>query len=175
MYRLQIGQPTTLTAGMSEGVYFTIDASGPMMIFNLSNPRPDEVKSFQAGQPAEFRLSRVAGILFILAKVGSVAWAEAPYAAQLEPNVYLDSVPEGQGYGLQLILVDRATSIVRGLRLVGLPTKFSRALLSEIMDDVGKPTTQLEHFSAVNKVFATYNTKDLLKFSSAHCKIEGEG
>lgn len=98
---LKIGEPTALAAGLPEGVIFTFAASGPMMIFNLSNPRPDEANSFKSGQPAEFRLSRVAGILFVLARVGSVAWAEAPYAPQLESNIYLpDAVPDGGGYGL---------------------------------------------------------------------------
>lgn len=86
-------------------------------------------------------------------------------------NMSFPEVPQGQGYSLLLILADAANSKIMGLRYVGLGTKFSEQLRSEVMADINIPIVKPMYDAKVQQLYARYTTKDLVKLSKTRYKI----
>ena len=171
MEMFAVGKPAPWLNLSKEGAYFDLDGSGFLLVYNYNSPTPGEIAAFQAGTACEFRFVRVGGVLFVLSKLGSLPWNDSPFALQLARNPSLPDVPEGKGYAVTMVLLDNKTQIVRGLRLVGLGTQFSKKLRAEMLEDVGKPMLQEEYFARVAAVQSMYTTSALVSFASDRCKI----
>lgn len=71
------------------------------------------MQAFEPGVPGEIRLARIDDILFLFCKLGTLAWAEMPYAIQLSKLTNLPKPEEGEGYNLTIMLIDRDTSVIK--------------------------------------------------------------
>lgn len=171
MEMFEIGKAAPWLNLSKEGAYFDLDGSGFLLVYNYNSPTPGEIAAFQAGTACEFRFVRVGGVLFLLSKLGALPWNDSPFALQLARTPSLPDVPEGKGYAVTLLLLDNKTQIVRGLRLVGLGTQFSRKLRAEISEDVGKPMLREEYLARVAAVQSMYTTSALVSFASDRYKI----
>lgn len=166
-----VGKPAPWLNLHKEGAYFDRDGSGFLLVYNYNSPTPGEIAAFQAGTACEFRFVRVGGVLFLLSKLGPLPWNDSPFALQLARTPSLPEITEGKGYAVTLLLLDNKTQIVRGLRLVGLGTQFSRKLRAEISEDVGKPMLREEYLARVAAVQSMYTTSALVSFASDRYKI----
>lgn len=167
---LSVGEKTNILFAKPEGCFFEIDESGPIMFFNYIRPHKSEVDSFKPGSGAEFGLACLNGVLFILAKIGSMPWVDAPYDPHLS-KVMPEAVEEELGYLLTLMLIDKYPGIVRGLRAVGLDHNFSVALRNEIQNAKSVPFDRNDYERAINDVYRHYSTEDLVEMSRARCVI----
>lgn len=167
---LSVGEKTNILFAKPEGCFFEIDESGPIMFFNYVRPHKSEVDSFKPGSGAEFGFACVNSVLFILAKVGSMPWVDAPYNPHLSSST-ATTVEEGLGYLLTLVLIDKYSGIVRGIRAVGLDHDFSVALRNEIQNTKSVPFNRNDYERAINDVYRHYSTEDLVEMSRARCAI----
>lgn len=169
---LKIGEKTDLMVGQPEGCIFNVDGGGLFLAYNYNSPTPAEIEAFSAGAPFEIRFVRVNGVLFILAKAGNMPWIDAPYAIQLSPFARFPALEQNEGYALTLMLIDRKTSIVKGLRVIGLGHTFSEQLHAEIMSQAHEPLFASEYYAQVSAVYQRYSTKQLVQFSTQRYKLK---
>lgn len=154
-----------------EGVLLDWLDSGPMLIYNFNRPSQAEIASVEAQQPYEFRFARVNGILFFLAKLGSLEWADAPFAFKLSGLQALPEAPDpGMGFALTIAMVDSATNTLQALRMIGLGHDFSMALRSELEHDFSVDFDAFSYDAKLQETYRQYRTKDLVQFSQIRCK-----
>ena len=161
----EIGKPFDPIVGKPESVYFDADDAEYFLIYNFNNPTEKEIAAVQQENPFEIRYAVVGDIIWILSKVGNLAWTDAPYVPQLSKNATFVHPEEGEGTPMFLLLTDSQTGIIKAIRFIGLGTDFSRSLLSEIEFVGAKPFDPATHYDKVNQIMQRYTTRDLLKFS----------
>ena len=108
---------------------------------------------------------------YILSKAGGQPWQDAPFTPHYA-RVKEYPLPSGNlGYSLLLMMTDAASGRIQSLRLIGLGHDFSVKLREVIMESLEKPFDNDEYNAKIDKVYRTYSTKDLLRFSIARFKI----
>lgn len=110
----KVGEETHILDGYNEDcTVFEVDEAGLNIFYYYSSPTEEEMQAFEPGVPGEIRLARIDDILFLFCKLGTLAWAEMPYAIQLSKLTNLPKPEEGEGYNLTIMLIDRDTSIIK--------------------------------------------------------------
>lgn len=147
---------------------FDMTDSGGVIVLFYTNPSEKEVDNIKQGEMS-VALTEKSGILFFLAKFGSLPWIDMPYHRQLSPNLtILPVVPEGQGYLVNVVLVDIKTGKVKALRAVGLPTRFSKTFKKLVESQ----NAIYENYNGVlNSIYSDYTTDNLLKLSAIKEKV----
>lgn len=80
----KVGEETHILDGYNEDcTVFEVDEAGLNIFYYYSSPTEEEMRAFEPGAPGEIRLARMDDILFPFCKLGTLAWAEMPYAIQL--------------------------------------------------------------------------------------------
>ena len=170
MESLKVGDVYTPVAYRNEGTFFDYNGSFTL-IYNYYRPSADEVADLKAGKPFEIRIVTIGGVLLILSKAGGQPWQDAPFTPHYA-RVKEYPLPSGNlGYSLLLMMTDAASGRIQSLRLIGLGHDFSVKLREVIMESLEKPFDNDEYNAKIDKVYRTYSTKDLLRFSIARFKI----
>lgn len=162
---LKVGSPLGgIPKQHAEGPRLVIDGSGLLLLVSLRSPTSAEVRAYKSGV-ATFALAEREGIIFFLARFGSLAWIDMPYNCRLEPQITLPEVTPGSGYALTTVLHDANGGTVRSVRLIGLPELISRTLYSLIDTQQGDPRVTEDrqvYLHQVGDMMARYTTQDLL-------------
>ena len=166
--KLAIEEKTNILQKYPECCVFEADDAGLLLAFNYNAPTTTEIQSFKADAPFEIRFVRIDGILFILAKVGSMPWVDAPYAVQLSRSASFPQLGENEGYALTLALIDRTTSTVKGLRLIGL----ANDLRSEILTHADDVLILSDYDRKISEIYRRYSTEQLVRFSTKRYKLK---
>jgi len=171
---LQVGQPYAPITGRPEGVIFDIDDTGAKLIYNFRAPTDQEVAAMGAGNPFEIRFVELDGILWILSRCGSLSWTDAPYEPHLSANLTeLRRPEEGQGLGLTLMMTDADTTVIRSLRLIGLGTKFSLALIDAAERLQVQPFSVQAYSASLRGTMARYTTRQLVSMAGDYFRLKG--
>lgn len=172
MEKYEVGQVVEGFKYHSENAYFDIDDSGATMLVFFKNPTAEETEQFKSGKNFEIRFTELYGVIMITVKIGNLNWMDAPYTPHLSKNLTKFELPsENQGLGLTLILVDAITGEIKSIRLLGLSEKFTKRLFGIIMEHKVKPFNKEEYHNSLNKVYAVYQTNQIVKLSRDYCKI----
>lgn len=131
MNELTIGGKYPPMAGKAEGVYFDVDASGPILIYNFESPTQKEINALQSGNRFDLWLSVISNVLFVTAKAADLSIVDAPFAPQLARGE-LPEVGDDEGYLLTVLLIDAAANTIKAIRAIGLSHEFSVVLYGEI-------------------------------------------
>lgn len=170
---LSVGGTFPAAKERGEGVYFDIDDSGLLLVYNFSNPTEREVEAVQSDQPFEIRYLVKDGVLVILTKAGSLNWTDAPYTPWLSSSFGQLPYPEdpSSGYALTFIMTDAATGVIKSLRLIGLGHKFSESLYHEVEELRKAPFDPLVHNQKIRTMTNAYNTKQLVSMARQYYKV----
>ncbi len=172
MTQLEVGKPFPVMAGRGEGVIFTIDDSGAMLIYNFRRPTEKEIAAVKQDQPFEIRFLELDGIIWILSKCGSLEWTDAPYNPRASSLSVLPSFGESQGLGLMLLMTDASTAIIKSLRMIGLGTKFSKALIETTAKLRATPMDDYEVAASINNTMNRYSTSQLCQMAQYYFKLK---
>lgn len=153
-----------------EGVRFDVTESGMEMLVYINRPSLNEIEEIKK-KDLKLALTSSKGIIFIMSKFGTLQWFDAPYSVHLSKPFELDKLEEGIGYALNITLVDAATGIVKAMRLVGMPTRFSRKLAREIDEQRYLDFDKEEYIRNIQSIYSNYSTKDLLKRAFVECRV----
>jgi hypothetical protein len=156
-----------------EGVWFDYTAIGPVLVFAFKNPSDEEILATRKGQ-VELALYDDPPVLFILHRIeGLEDWSDCPFSVRLCKDEIDLSLPieEGKGLGLQIVLVESATGIVKALRLVGTSTEFARELRAAMVKQTIMPFSPDEYDRAIAEVYTMYTSDQLLKKAMARHTI----
>lgn len=171
MTTLKVGDVYTRVVGRVEGCF----ADHPdvfELVANYASPKPAEIDHYREEKPFEIRFCVLNGVLFFLFRAEGEPWQDAPFSPHLATNKDYEEIEDGMGYSLILMLTDAPRGTIKAMRMIGLGTKFSRKLRSEIMGLLEKPFDVDQHDKAVASIYTRYSTKDLLKFTTAECRYK---
>lgn len=150
---------------------FDMTDSGAVMTVFYSAPNSKEIQNFKTGA-VKIALTVRSGIIFLLIKFGDMAWMDMPYTVHLSPRLTsLQALESTQGYGLTVVLVDRATGTIKALRLLGLPNRFSNEFRKLAVEQQSQDFSPVSYDRALNSVYNNYSTADLLKTALVTQKV----
>lgn len=111
-------------------------------------------------------------VIMITAKIGNLNWMDAPYTPHLSKHLTKYQLPnENEGLGLSLVLVDAVSGEIKHMRLLGLSERFTKKLFGAVMELKMKEFDENSYMVAFNSIFASYNTREIVKMSRDYCKI----
>lgn len=173
MTSYRVGQVIENFKNHHEGVLFDIADDGATLIIFFGNPTQDEINQFKSGNKFEIRFLELYGLIIITAKIGNLNWMDAPYLSHLSKNLSeLSSVGKNQGLGLTIMLVDAVTGEIKHMRLVGLSERFTKQLFKVVSEQKLKDFNVIEYREALNKIYSSYSTNQIVKMSRDYCKIQ---
>lgn len=163
---IEVGKPFPGSLPAYEGCVFDMTDGGAEIRMYYDSPTEKEVEDVTRGEK-HVALTVYRGLIFFLIKFGSGKWCDMPYSAHLSPRLTVLQRPaEGQGYGAQVIMVDRKTGITRALVLLGLPNRLSNALHDAIAEQrCGRHVTKAEHDAATMDIYRSHTTEALLRMA----------
>ena len=88
--------------------------------------------------------------------------------------ITLPDLSPGEGYALNIVLMDQATSIIKELRLIGLGENFSRDLREEVFSGAGGPLFLPQYYAHINSIYQKYSTTKLVQMASHYYKLPGK-
>lgn len=151
---------------ISQEIAFTMQGGAPILVINWHNITPSELKSLK-GTDHKFAFLYRDGIMFLLAKFGTIEWMDVPYSVHLdrgEVNLDLD-IPDGQGLALQLIVINADNNKILALKLIGLKTNFSRKFIDMIIAQAKEPFDALKYNQKLIFWRDKYTTKQMVDYA----------
>lgn len=159
LYNYKIGEKVMSPA--PEGVRFDMTDGGGLIIVNFPRPTTDEIAQFH--MPTKLAFVVKDDVIFLLVKLGSLAWMDAPYNRQLSLQLtHIDNIEDGQALAFQIFLVDGETGGLVAQKLVSGTTAGSRLLSSAIKSQPIIP----DYHDRLKRIMAAYTTRDLVKMST---------
>lgn len=139
-----------------DGVLFDMTDGGGILSIIMSQPTAAEKRAFNAG--LSLRLAVVEDIIFVLVRMGSMQWMDAPYYRRLSIHLTrLEDVPDGAGYGIHAMLVDGATGVLVAQKIVSTTTSGARSLRAAVLRQ-----PDIEDYRQRLRIVTTmYSSKDL--------------
>lgn len=187
---LAVGQPYPRRIAWRDGhVELRITAQGVEFLLAIADPEPHEVNAFTKGN-AEFALvpgrhHLMWSYRFVNPKSGNplmqgpgIPWLDAPWEYHRQVLVTPVAVPGGRGatFGVYLVLIDAATGIVKGLRLVSPPVEFADALRDAVDAQAAVPRDDAAAGREIDAVYARYpSSADLLLAAAARFEALRDG
>lgn len=171
LHKLVVGSPYKEgVTGCDEAQYYQYDANGHFVFLCFNNLLSREVESFQKNR-LDLSFLVVKQVIFLLLHIdGFLDWSDFPYSYHLVPDE-LKKIPEahfsyGTGAPMFFILVEGTTGIVKGLRVLGLSSKFSNALHREIQEQATIPFDKKVYNQTIDEVRRKFSCEELRRFSN---------
>lgn len=165
MYKFEVGQ--LFKEGITryqEGVRFDFLPEGPVLLIYFNAPSMSEINDIKQGK-SRFGLFVKDNIIFFLSKFGSLAWMDAPYSIHLTKEKFdIEAPSSGEGYALNVFLIDAKTGILKAARLIGLSTKVSLSLLNAINAQRSQFFDLNNYSTKLQSLYNNYSTNDMVKF-----------
>lgn len=154
-------------------IQFDVSDSSCMLSITWPDMSDKESEALSSGK-LEVRTLGMGHVLFMLFKFEGLPWVEAPYSPHLSKNLSeFPDIEEGQGLALVVQAAESKTGEVKVLRMIGLPTKFSRTFiktLQEMMADV--PESIEAYRMEVSSLQDSYTIDQLVSYSEPGCKLK---
>jgi hypothetical protein len=81
----------------------------------------------------------------------------------LAPEFTFSEVKEGYGIGMTIFLIEANSGILKGMRVVALPTKFSIMFQKAANEQKEKPFSVFLYEQGINKIYANYTAPQMAK------------
>ena len=159
MYQVvEVGKPTGLQG--PDGVIFDMTDSGGVLIIRMSRPTAAEKKAFRSGISVRYCI--VDQIIFVLVRMGTMQWMDAPYYRGLSRNFTRIEMPaDGQGLAIQVLFVDGLDGVLVGQKLISPDTDTSRGLMTAAIMQPVIP----DYDYRLRSVLMRYTTDQLVEIS----------
>ena len=139
---------------------FDITPGGAELILKFQRPSSREKSAVKSGV-AQFRAIAINGIVFFLARFGTMAWIDAPYNKTTSQG-QIQRPPEGMGIALHIMLVDASTGILVAQRVIGLSTKFTRDL-ADMISLEPEHSNWDAYLAEIDRIYQMYTTQDMVQ------------
>lgn len=170
MNKLEIGQ--LFKEGVTrypEGVKFDITDGGMNLLIYFNHPTEEEKHSISK-EDARYGYYKQDNVIFMLFKFGSLEWVDAPYSIHLSKHLTeLQEVTEGNGYAINVYLIDAATGILEVARLISMNTRTSKLLREDILKQ--KEMNYDGYEQLLSNIYRSYSTKALVDKAKIIAKI----
>lgn len=156
--------------GRQEGPIFDYDGAFNLTIY-LKTPNKNEIDAIR-NEKIKVGYYIKDEVIFMLFKFGAMAWMDTPYSIHLskgETNIY--DVTDVEGLALVVCLVDARTGILNVMRLVALPTAFSRKLKIVVEKQRAMPFIKENYNQTIQEIYMNYPTKKLVDYADIVCNV----
>lgn len=142
------------------------------LLILAANPTPEEIESVRAGR-ADFAVLASPPVLLLLYKFAPrIPWSDAPFSVHLVPEAERQLPPDPVGEeraGIQVILVDAATGVVRAIRLLSLSTQVTAGLHRAIRAQALIPWEPQAFDAALQRLYRD-QSKELAERADLRCR-----
>lgn len=147
-----------------DGVFFNFTNGGGVLVIRMGRPTAEEKRAFKSG--LSLRLAVAEDIIFVLCRMGTLQWMDAPYHRGMSPaGTELEPIADGMGYAIHCMLVDAHTGILVAQKLISTTTAGGRALREAMLAQPPLP----DFDTRLQLAYAMYSTDDLVKESVPLC------
>ncbi len=128
----------------------------PMLTFNYSVTEKD-IDAFLRGS-SSFGLFSESNILFFLFKIdGFLDWSDLAFTIHLAGDEKIDGIDGNAGYlPFNLVLVDSATHIIKGLRMVTVSPAFRSALAQFTQQQAKERFDTVDYYKQIGALYEAY-------------------
>lgn len=161
---LSVNKPYPYDLNVSEGAISNFLVKNEnRLIIAMPNISKEEAWAFKKGAMRCGMLAKNGAILFIwqfFDKKVPVATLDSPFDARLINNIDLHNIEnEYQRLSISVDIVDTATNLVRGLRLITMPPNLTVTFLSAVQDQLASA----ESGDSQYQIWMTFRPDDLAK------------
>lgn len=153
-----------------EGCRFDFLPDGPVFMIFYKSPVEKEIWDITKGLMS-VGMYITDDVLLMLFKFGNQNWIDSPYNINLSKPFEFNEVEDGMGFGLNIFLVDASTGILKGMRLVGWSTKFSKLFKDTVLKQKESSFDKTDYGKNINNIYANYKTSELVKRANIIEKI----
>lgn len=153
---LAVGQPYPVTLPAGEGAFADfLRPAGNRLLIVISNISKPEAKALRKGEMRCGLLANNGALLFIwqfMEKGKPVFTLDSPFDAHVIPDIQLHDVDNNETrLSIDVHIVDAASSLVKGLRIITLPPGLTIEFLSSVQDQLAGSSSgeqQQQHWMA---------------------------
>lgn len=170
MTKLEVGQiyrQGEIIYPCQENVRFHFDNSGGLLQIFYNQPTVKEIESIRTGK-LNIGLVEKNGILLTLFKFGVLNWMDAPFSPHLGPSFEFQEVGSGQGFGITIILINAANGVIKGIRYIGAPTKWSKEFKKITLEHKEMHFDKSEYDKTLREIYENYTTDVLVKMGNTY-------
>lgn len=163
-YLFSTNQPDYI--GHKEGIQFDIvDVCAILRIFYY-DPTPMELFECQFSETFEMKAIELKDALYLLFKIGSLNWMDAPYNIHLSKNWdNKDSYKEMEEIDLVIQMVDCRTGTVKLLRSIELKGNIIKQIKKAIERQLQLPFEQKTYDENIAECYKKYSTNQMAKMA----------
>jgi hypothetical protein len=164
MYAYAVGKP--YNAGKTvwpEMPALRLTAQGTQLLLFYRSPTDQEISAIRTGKASfGWIASELTGVLAF--RFHPLPWADVPYTPHREQPDDTPGLPEGDEGQLlvQIVLVDADTGIIRALRALTWPERFTKAVRASVQEMLDKPFNAAATDAALDALYARYPQTDQL-------------
>lgn len=172
---LEVGKPYPGRATTQEASWLEYTESGPVLLMAVNRPTEKEIEAVRSGR-IEFALYETDSVFWFLYKIrGFGPWSDCPFSIRLYDGKgvkfdWSEEIEDGTGLALQIILIEAGTNIVKVLRLIALPTKFSREFRAMVLAQLERPFDVARYHQEIDKTYARLSSDDLAARADIKCR-----
>jgi hypothetical protein len=139
-------------------IFLTLGPGGFSMPILIPALTEEEIQAIRRGS-MRYKIAVRRKSIFFCVKFGDDNWMDMPFDARLERQHYEhQELPENQGLGVMVILVDSKTQVCHAARLVGLHHKTSVELQKMIEDQL---KSDFDHDANIQQVYQTESSSKI--------------
>lgn len=154
-----------------EGARFDLREEGAFLFFYYKAPTYIEIEDITGGK-IELGLYIKEEMIFALFKFGGQNWFDAPYTVHLSPKYEFKKLEDHLGVPMHVFVIDANTGIIKGMRLIALPNKFTGYLYSAVVNQKTLPFDKEKYFQKINQIYGNYSTEDILERAEFRLKFK---
>lgn len=177
LHAIEVGKPLQPgKTGYQEASWLDYTETGPILLMAVNNPTTKEIEAVRSGR-IELALYERGPVLWFLYRIrGFGPWSDCPFSIRLYDGMrrmfdWSEEIEDGMGLGLQIVLIDAGTGIVKVLRLIGLETRFSRTFRAMILRQVERAFDKAAYYQEIDNVYANFSSDNLADRADIKCKI----
>ena len=149
--------------------YFNVISNTIVLAYFYENPSFEEINCMKTGK-CEFAVTEMQDVLFFLSKVGKMNWSDIAFSSHLTIDEFTYIPPEGCGYPINLMMVDRSTNVIKTMRTVAVSSRFSAELKTILGRNKQHKFDDAEYRKRATDIYSRYSTSELLEQATTYSK-----
>jgi hypothetical protein len=164
MIKFEVGKRYPLPFRQFDSMTPALDGASLTFTVSMGRPKEKEIMGFRRGQ-LDYGLYTYEGIPFILCNFKGCAELDSYINMRVEPKEKRDAFLFGEAEAnlLQFYLVDNATGILRGTRVIGADTNFVPDIRATCVDQLSRYASSHEIIAVAQTLMSKYTIKDMMQ------------
>lgn len=140
------------------------NVGGLTLLYFLNEPNILERMAFRYDSDFQITFTPISRVGFFGIRVGEMEWSDCAFSPCIyaPAPVFAEVIP-GQGYPINLLLIDATTGTLMEIRTIGLGHEFSKQFRQWCLQCLKDPISNDHYHNIVNQVYQSYSTNELVR------------